>query len=139
QANGQGHETTFGQIVAERLGVPLSDIEIVEGDTDRTPMGRGSAASRSLVVGGTAIARALDKIVAKMTLIAAHLLDCAVEEISFHDGLFSGRSGQLGFREVARAAYDGFGFPTDEIEPGLEALAFYEPDNWTYPGGCHIC
>ncbi len=141
QANGQGHETTFAQLVAERLCLAMEDIEIVEGDTDRTPLGRGSAASRSLVVGGTALARALDKIVAKAGSIAAHLLECEASDLRFLDGQFQSTDSprRISFREVAKAAYDGVGFPLDEIEPGLEAIAFFEPENWTYPAGCHIC
>ena len=141
QANGQGHETTFAQLVAERLCVSIEEVEVVEGDTDRTPLGRGSAASRSLVVGGAALARALDRIVDKAKGIAAHLLASEVSSIRFRDGYFisEGRGDRIAFREVAKAAYDGVGFPLEEIEPGLEAIAFFEPENWTYPAGCHAC
>lgn len=141
QANGQGHETTFAQLVAEQLCVAVDEVEIVEGDTDRTPLGRGSAASRSLVVGGTAVARALDKILDKAGRIAAHLLDSVEAPPVFRDGFFEtpDRTRRVAFRDVAKAAYDGIGFPLDEIEPGLEAIAFFEPENWTYPAGCHVC
>ncbi|MCC7274817.1 MAG: xanthine dehydrogenase family protein [Alphaproteobacteria bacterium] len=141
QSNGQGHETTFAQLVADRLGVPMDMVEIVEGDTDRVPFGRGSAASRSLVVGGSAIAKAVDRIAEKARRIAAHMLGCRLEDVILADGRCTDRTGgrSATFAQVARAAHDAVAFPVEEIEPGLEATAFYEPVDWSYPCGCHAC
>jgi len=139
QSNGQGHETTFAQLVADRLGVPLDTIEIVQGDTDRVPFGRGSAASRSLVVGGAAIAKAVDRVADKARRIAAFMLGCAPGDVTLADGRFAGAGGAVAFAQVARAAYEALVFPADEIDPGLEEAAFYEPTDWSYPCGCHAC
>lgn len=141
QSAGQGHATVFAQLVADRLGLPLSAVEIVQGDTDRIPYGRGTAASRSLVVGGSAIARAVDKIVDKGRLIAASLMQKSLDEVVFREGAFREQSGSasIGFTAIAKAAYEAADFSPEDIEPGLEAIAFYEPDDWTFPGGCYIC
>ncbi len=140
-SHGQGHETTFAQLVCERLAVPFDSVKIVQGDTDQVPFGRGTAASRSLVIGGSAILRALDKIVAKATLIAGHLLEASSADVVFEQGAFriKGTDRSLPFKDVARAAYSAHDFPIEEIEPGLDETAFYDPKNWTFPGGCHIC
>lgn len=139
--HGQGHETTYAQIVADRLGVAFDKIRIVQGDTDRLPYGRGTVASRSLVVGGSAILAGIDKIVAKASKIAAHLLEAAVEDIEFMNGEFrvSGTDRIRTFAEIARAAYVLHDYPIENLEPGLDETAFYDPKNWTYPGGCHVC
>ncbi|MCR0983838.1 xanthine dehydrogenase family protein molybdopterin-binding subunit [Roseomonas populi] len=140
-SHGQGHETTFAQIVADRLGVPYERVRIVQGDTDQVPFGRGTAASRSLVVGGSAIIKAVEKIVAKGKRIAAHRLEASADDIVFEDGIFrvDGTDRGVSFTDVARAAYTPHDYPIDEIEPGLDETAFYDPKNWTYPGGCHVC
>jgi carbon-monoxide dehydrogenase large subunit len=140
-SHGQGHETTFAQIVAERLGIAFEHVKIVQGDTDRIPFGRGTIASRSLVVGGSAIIAGLDKIITKARKIAAHLLETAHADITFENGRFQviGTDRSIGFREVARAAYLLHEYPIAELEPGLDETAFYDPKNWTFPGGCHIC
>lgn len=140
-SHGQGHETTFAQLVADQLGVAFENIEIVHGDTDRIPFGMGTYGSRSLAVGGTAIVKAMDKIVAKGKKIAAHLLEAAEADMEFKDGTFSvaGTDKSVTLGEVALTAYVPHNYPIDEIEPGLDEQAFYDPTNFTFPGGCHIC
>lgn len=140
-SHGQGHETTFAQLVSSRLGISLDSIEIVHGDTDKVQFGMGTYGSRSGAVGMSAIAKALDKVEAKAKKIAAHLMEAAAEDIEFRDGKFSvvGTDKALSFPEVSLAAYVGHKFPTNEIEPGLKESAFYDPLNFTFPAGCHIC
>jgi carbon-monoxide dehydrogenase large subunit len=143
-SHGQGHETSFAQIVSDRLGVPFDHVKIVQGDTDQVPFGRGTAASRSLVIGGSAIVRAVDKIIAKGKQIAAHMLEAAEADLVFEaegSGRFrvAGTDRGLSFAAVAKAAYTLHDFPIDRIEPGLDETAFYDPANWTFPGGCHAC
>ena len=140
-SHGQGHETTFAQLVSERLGVPIDQVEIVHGDTDSVQFGMGTYGSRSGAVGMSAIDRALDKVVAKAKKIAAHMMEAAEGDVEFSDGNFSiaGTDKKLAFPEVSLAAYVGHQFPTDEIEPGLKEGAFYDPANFTFPAGCHIC
>ena len=140
-SHGQGHETTFAQLVSEQLGVPMSQVEIVHGDTGKIPFGMGTYGSRSLAVGGSAMVKAMDKIILKGRKIAAHMLEASVDDIEFKDGKFSvagtDRSKTLG--EIALTAYVPHNYPIDELEPGLEETAFYDPKNFTYPAGCHIC
>jgi carbon-monoxide dehydrogenase large subunit len=138
-SHGQGHETTFAQVVAARLGIPIENVDVVHGDTGRVLFGMGTYGSRSLAVGGTAIVKALDKIVAKGKKIAAHLLEADPGEIDFEAGTFSVRASNrtLGFGEVAFAAYVPTNYPTD-LEPGLSEKAFYDPENFTFPAGAHI-
>jgi carbon-monoxide dehydrogenase large subunit len=140
-SHGQGHETTFAQLVSERLGVPLENIEISHGDTNRVQFGMGTYGSRSLAVGGVALDKALDKIEAKAKKIAAHILEASTEDLEFNDGNFTvaGTDKSMAFGEVALAAYVPHNYPIEEIEPGLDEQAFYDPANFTYPGGCHIC
>ena len=140
-SHGQGHETTFAQLVSERLGVPMENIEISHGDTNRVQFGMGTYGSRSLAVGGVALDKALDKIEAKAKKIAAHILEASTEDLEFNDGNFTvaGTDKAMAFGEVALAAYVPHNYPIDEIEPGLDEQAFYDPANFTYPGGCHIC
>jgi carbon-monoxide dehydrogenase large subunit len=140
-SHGQGHETTFAQLVCERLSVPFESVKIVQGDTDQVPFGRGTAASRSLVIGGSAILRALDKIVAKGKIIAGHILEASATDVVFEEGAFRirGTDRSLSFSAIAKAAYSAHDFPIDEIEPGLDETAYYDPKNWTFPGGCHVC
>ncbi|MFZ3238249.1 MAG: xanthine dehydrogenase family protein molybdopterin-binding subunit [Stellaceae bacterium] len=138
-SHGQGHETTFSQLVADRLGIPLENIDIVHGDTAKIPYGMGTYGSRSLAVGGSAIVKAMDKIVAKGRKIAAHLLEAAEADVEFADGKFTvagtDRSTSLG--EVALTAYVPHNYPED-LEPGLDETSFYDPKNFTYPSGAHI-
>ena len=139
--HGQGHETTFAQIVSERLGVPFENIDIVFGDTDKVQFGMGTYGSRSLVVGGSALNKASDKIILKGRKIAAHQFEAALDDIVFENGEFSvsGTDRKKTFSEIAGAAYVPFDFPLEELEPGLEEQAYYDPVNFTYPGGAHIC
>jgi carbon-monoxide dehydrogenase large subunit len=138
-SHGQGHETTFSQLVADRLGIPLENIEIVHGDTAKIPYGMGTYGSRSLAVGGSAIVKAMEKIVAKGRKIAAHLLEAAEADVEYADGKFTvagtDRSTSLG--EVALTAYVPHNYPED-LEPGLDETSFYDPKNFTYPSGAHI-
>lgn len=138
--HGQGHETTFGQIVADMFGIPMEDVELVHGDTSKVPMGMGTYGSRSLAVGGSAIVRAGEKVIAKGRKIAAHMLEAAEGDIEFEHGLFSvvGTNKSVSIKEVAERAYVPSDYPED-LEPGLDETAFYDPSNFTYPAGTHIC
>ena len=140
-SHGQGHETTFAQLVTSQLGVPFSQVEIVHGDTNRIPFGMGTYGSRSLAVGGTAMVKAMDKIIAKGKKIAAHLLEASVDDIEFADGSFkvAGTDRAKSLSEIALTAYVPHNYPITEIEPGLDETAFYDPANFTFPGGCHVC
>jgi len=140
-SHGQGHETTFAQVVADGLGIPIENIVIVHGDTAKIPYGMGTYGSRSLAVGGTAIIKAMDKIVAKGRKIAAHLMEAAEADVEFKDGAFTvaGTDRSTTFAEVALTAYVPHNFPHDELEPGLDETAFYDPKNFTFPSGAHIC
>jgi carbon-monoxide dehydrogenase large subunit len=139
-SHGQGHETTFAQVVSETLGIGIDQVEIVHGDTNKIPFGMGTYGSRSLAVGGTAIVKALDKVVNKAKKIAAHLLEASVNDIEFKDGKFTvvGTDKSKTFGEIALTAYVPHNYPLEELEPGLEENAFYDPKNFTFPGGCHI-
>ncbi len=138
-SHGQGHETTFSQIVADRLGIPIENVEIVHGDTAKIPYGMGTYGSRSLAVGGSAIVQAMDKVVAKGRKIAAHLLEAAEADVEFKDGNFTvaGTDRSKSFGEVALTAYVPHNYPED-LEPGLDETSFYDPKNFTYPSGAHI-
>ncbi|MEW5420544.1 xanthine dehydrogenase family protein molybdopterin-binding subunit [Amorphus sp. 3PC139-8] len=139
--HGQGHETTFAQIVSDQLGVPFEDIDIVFGDTDRVQFGMGTYGSRSLVVGGAALAKAGDKVILKGRKIAAHLLEAGLDDIVFEKGDFkvAGTDRSKSFAEIAGAAYVPHNYPLEVLEPGLEEQAYYDPINFTYPGGAHFC
>ncbi len=138
-SHGQGHETTFSQLVADRLGIPIESIEIVHGDTAKIPYGMGTYGSRSLAVGGSAIVKAMDKVVAKGRKIAAHLLEAAEADVEFAGGKFTvaGTDRSKTFGEVALTAYVPHNYPED-LEPGLDETSFYDPKNFTYPSGAHI-
>jgi aerobic carbon-monoxide dehydrogenase large subunit len=138
-SHGQGHETTFAQLVVEKLGVAFENIEVVHGDTDRIPFGMGTYGSRSAAVGGSAIVKAMDKIIEKGKKIAAHLLEANVADVEFSDGKYrvAGTDREKSFGEVAFTAYVPHNYPIDTVEPGLEDSAFYDPKNFTFPGGCH--
>jgi aerobic carbon-monoxide dehydrogenase large subunit len=140
-SHGQGHETTFSQVVSDRLGVPIEQIEIVHGDTGRIPFGMGTYGSRSIAVGGSAIMKALDKIESKAKKIAAHMLEASVEDIEFANGVFrvAGTDRTKTFAEIALAAYVPHNYPLDKLEPGLDESAFYDPTNFTYPSGAYLC
>jgi aerobic carbon-monoxide dehydrogenase large subunit len=140
-SHGQGHETTFAQVVAAKLGIPVQNVEIVHGDTGRVPFGMGTYGSRSLSVGGTAIVKAVDKIIAKGKKIAAHLLEAADTDIDFEGGEFKvkGTDKKVPFGSVALTAYVPHNYPLDKLEPGLNENAFYDPTNFTYPSGTYVC
>jgi carbon-monoxide dehydrogenase large subunit len=139
-SHGQGHETTFAQVVADRLGIPIENVDIVHGDTGRIPFGMGTYGSRSIAVGGSAVVKALDKIVAKGKKIAAHLLEASDADIEFKDGKFTimGTDRSKTFGEIALTAYVPHNYPLDKLEPGLNENAFYDPTNFTFPAGTHI-
>lgn len=140
-SHGQGHETTFAQVVASRLGLDPSQVDIVHGDTGRVPFGMGTYGSRSISVGGAAIMRALDKIEAKAKKIAAHLMEASDADIDFANGEFTvkGTDKKIPFGQVALTAYVPHNYPLDKLEPGLNETAFYDPTNFTFPGGTYIC
>lgn len=140
-SHGQGHETTFAQLAADALGIALDDVEVVHGDTGRVPFGMGTYGSRSCAVGGTAIHMSLEKIKEKGKKIAAHLLEAAPEDMDFADGKFFVKGSPdrgKAFGEIALAAYLAHRMPAN-TEPGLEFTSFYDPSNFTYPFGTHIC
>ena len=141
QSQGQGHETTFAQIVSDRLGVPVENIDVIHGDTDRIPFGMGTYGSRSLAVGGSALAKAMDKIVDKGKKIASHILEASENDIQFEAGTFTvaGTDKEIGIGEVAMAAYVPHNYPLEELEPGLDESAFYDPANFTFPFGAQVC
>jgi len=138
-SHGQGHETTFAQVMSEMIGIPADQIDIVHGDTARTPMGMGTYGSRSIAVGGSAMVRATEKIVAKAKKIAAHLMEAAEGDIEFRDGQFSvaGTDRSVAWGDVCLAAYVPHNYPLADLEPGLEETAFYDPSNFTYPAGAY--
>jgi carbon-monoxide dehydrogenase large subunit len=140
-AHGQGHETTFAQLVCERLGLAIENVSVVHGDTDKVQFGMGTYGSRSGAVGMSALAKALDKIEAKAKKVAAHLLEAAEADIEFKDGKFSvtGTDKAAGWGDVALNAYIAHKFAGQELEPGLKEGAFYDPTNFTFPAGCHVC
>ncbi len=140
-SHGQGHETTFSQLVADKLGIDYDSIDVVHGDTNRIPFGMGTYGSRSLAVGGTAIVNAVDKIIAKGKKIAAHLLEASEADIEFENGEFrvAGTDKMKPFAEIALTAYVPHNFPLEELEPGLEETAFYDPKNFTFPAGTYVC
>ena len=140
-SHGQGHETAFAQVVAEMIGIDESMIEIVHGDTAKVPMGMGTYGSRSIAVGGSAMVRATEKIINKAKKIASHLLEASESDIELKDGAFSvaGTDKSVAWGDVTLAAYVPHNYPLEEIEPGLEETAFYDPSNFTYPAGAYCC
>ncbi|MBT7632642.1 MAG: xanthine dehydrogenase family protein molybdopterin-binding subunit [Rhodospirillaceae bacterium] len=139
-SHGQGHETAFAQLVTERLGVPVEQVEVVHGDTDKGQFGMGTYGSRSLPVGGVAIANACDKIIAKGKKIAAHTLEASEDDIEFGDGNFTvaGTDKTMNIAEVAFPAYVPHNYP-EGVEPGLDEIAFFDPLNFSFPAGAHVC
>ncbi|MGH6670512.1 MAG: xanthine dehydrogenase family protein molybdopterin-binding subunit [Xanthobacteraceae bacterium] len=140
-AHGQGHETTFAQVVSERLGIPIETISVVHGDTDKVQFGMGTYGSRSGAVGISALVKALDKVEVKAKKVAAHMLEAAEGDIEFKDGKFSvaGTDKSAAWGDVTLNAYIAHKFSGQELEPGLKEGAFYDPTNFTFPAGCHIC
>ncbi len=140
-SHGQGHETTFAQLVADRLGLAIEDVEVVHGDTGKLDFGLGTYGSRSLAVGGSALSVAADKVVEKGRKIAALLLNTEVDNIAFDAPVYKMMDSNetKTFQEIAFAAYVNHDWPSDNLEPGLAEKAFYDPLNFTYPAGTHIC
>jgi carbon-monoxide dehydrogenase large subunit len=140
-SHGQGHETTFAQLVSERLGVPLENVSIVHGDTDKVQFGMGTYGARSAAVGMSALSKALDKVIEKGKKVAAHVLEASAGDIEFKDGKFSviGTDKAADFGAIALQAYIAHKFSGAELEPGLKEGAFYDPTNFTFPAGVHIC
>jgi carbon-monoxide dehydrogenase large subunit len=140
-SHGQGHETTFAQLVAERLGIPIESVSVVHGDTDKVQFGMGTYGSRSGAVGMSAIVKALDKVEAKAKKVAAFMMEAAEGDIVFKDGKFTvaGTDKSVGWGDVTLNAYIAHKFTGAQLEPGLKEGAFYDPTNFTFPAGCHIC
>jgi len=138
-SHGQGHETSFAQFVADRLGIPIDDVDIVHGDTNEVAFGMGTYGSRSLAVGGSAIVKSVDKIIEKGARIAAHKLEAAVEDLNYSDGKWTvkGTDKSISFGDVSLTAYVPHDYPAGE-EPGLDFSSFYDPVNFTFPFGAHI-
>jgi len=138
--HGQGHETAWSQIVADRLGVPFEDVEVLHGDTQIAHHGMDSYGSRSLVVGAEAVVRAADKVIEKAKPIAAHLLEASVDDLEFGDGSFSvkGTDKSIGIADIALAVFTGHNLP-DGTEPSIDASATFDPDNFSFPHGTHLC
>lgn len=139
-SHGQGHETTFAQVIADRFGLPTDNVQIVHGDTDKVQFGMGTYGSRSGAVGMSAIVKALDKVEAKVKKIGAHVLEASEEDIVIEDGnvKVKGTDKQMAWHEVGLAAYTAHNLP-EGLEPGLKEGAFYDPTNFTFPAGCYIC
>jgi carbon-monoxide dehydrogenase large subunit len=136
--HGQGQETAFAQLVADAFGIGIDDVVVLHGDTDVVTHGVGTFGSRGLVVGGTALRMATDRILAKAKRIAAHKLRVPEDRVTFEDGSFRGGELALGFRDVAMAAHL-WNDPVPGEEPGLEAVARFEPPGTTFPFGVHFC
>ncbi|RME99881.1 MAG: xanthine dehydrogenase family protein molybdopterin-binding subunit, partial [Alphaproteobacteria bacterium] len=139
-SHGQGHETTFAQVVSEKLGIPIEQVSVIHGDTDKVQMGMGTYGSRSGAVGASAIVQAADKVIEKARRVAAACMEVEVDDVDFEDGTFSARGTNktMTFGEVALQAYVAHKFDTSQIEPGLKEGAFYDPKNFTFPSGVHI-
>ena len=140
-SHGQSHETTFAQLVADQFGIDFEDVEIIHGDTDKVQYGVGTFGSRSGPVGLSAISLACHKVITKAKLIAAYLLNVEAESVEFSDGeFFSGHTNErLQFAEVAFNAYSAHHFPTTQLEPGLHESYFFDPPDFNFPAGTHIC
>ena len=138
-SHGQGHETTFVQVVADKLGIPMEDVELIHGDSDAVAFGMGTYGSRSLAVGGSAIVKSIEKVLEKGAKIAAHLLEASVDDLNYEGGRWTvkGTDKSVGFGDVSLTAYVPHNYPAG-LEPGLDFSSFYDPTNFTYPFGCHI-
>jgi carbon-monoxide dehydrogenase large subunit len=139
--HGQGHETAWSQLVADRLGVPFEDVEVLHGDTSISPRGLDTYGSRSLVVGGSAVVKAADKVIAKARKIAAHLLEASEDDLDFEGGNFSVRGTPgtgVAIQEIALAVFAAHNYP-EGVEPSIDATATFDPENFSFPHGTHIC
>ena len=139
-SHGQGHETTFAQVVADSFGIGMEDVNVIHGDTENVPFGMGTYGSRSLAVCGSAIMKSVEKIKDKGARIAAHKLECSPDDLEFANGSWTvkGTDKSVGFGDVALTAYVPHDYPEGE-EPGLDFASFYDPANFVYPFGTHIC
>ncbi len=139
-AHGQGHETAWSQIVADRLGVPFEDVEVLHGDTQIAPKGMDTYGSRSLVVGGIAVVKAVDKVIEKAKVVAAHMLEASADDLEFEAGRFTvkGTDKGTGIGDVAFAVFAAHDLP-DGVEPSLDSDATFDPDTFSYPHGTHLC
>jgi carbon-monoxide dehydrogenase large subunit len=138
--HGQGHETSWSQIVADRLGVPFEDVEVLHGDTQTSPRGLDTYGSRSLVVGAEAVVRAADRVIDKAKVFAAHLLEASEDDLEFKAGRFGvkGTDKGIGIAEIALATWAGHNLP-DGAEPSIDADATFDPENFSFPHGTHLC
>jgi carbon-monoxide dehydrogenase large subunit len=138
--HGQGHETAWSQIVADQLGVPFEDVEVLHGDTQSSHKGLDTYGSRSLAVGGIAVVKAAEKVVAKARKIAAHMMECAEDDLEFSGGQFTvrGTDRSTGIGDVALAVFAAHDLP-DGVEPSLDSDAVYDPENFSFPHGTHLC
>ncbi|EHR60447.1 xanthine dehydrogenase family protein molybdopterin-binding subunit [Saccharomonospora cyanea] len=139
-AHGQGHETAWSQIVADQLGVPFEDVEILHGDTQSSHKGLDTYGSRSLSVGGIAVVKAAEKVVAKARRIAAHMMECAEDDLEFSGGTFKvkGTDRSTGIQDIALAVFAAHDLP-DDVEPSLDSEATFDPENFSFPHGTHLC
>ncbi|HMM97064.1 xanthine dehydrogenase family protein molybdopterin-binding subunit [Phycicoccus sp.] len=139
-AHGQGHETAWSQIVADRLGVPFENVEVLHGDTQIAPKGMDTYGSRSLVVGGEALVRAADKVIEKAKPLAAHMLEASVDDLEFAAGRFTvkGTDKGVGITDIALSIWTGHDYP-EGLEPSLDADATFDPVNFSFPHGTHLC
>ncbi|NGP04288.1 molybdopterin-dependent oxidoreductase [Rhodococcus sp. 14C212] len=139
-SHGQGHETAWSQIVADRLGVPFEDIEVLHGDTQTSPKGLDTYGSRSLAVGGVAVVKAAEKVIAKARPIAAHMMECSEDDLEFTEGRFRVRGTEkaVGMSDIALAVFTAADLP-EGIEPNLDSEATYDPENFSFPHGTHLC
>jgi aerobic carbon-monoxide dehydrogenase large subunit len=140
-SHGQGNETTYAQFVSSRLGIPIENVSVIHGDTDKVQFGMGTYGSRSGAVGMAALSKALDKIEVKAKKVAGHVLEASEQDIEFKDGKFTvkGTDKSIDFGSVALNAYTAHKFNGQELEPGLKEGAFWDPTNFTFPAGVHIC
>jgi len=138
-SHGQGHETTFAQVVADRMGIPIEDVEIIHGDSEAVAFGMGTYGSRSLAVGGSAIVKSIDKVLEKGAKIAAHKLEANVDDLEYAEGKWTvkGTDKSVAFGDVSLTAYVPHDYP-EGLEPGLDFSSFYDPANFTYPFGAHV-
>ncbi len=139
-AHGQGHETAWSQIIADRLGVPFEDIEVLHGDTQVSAKGMDTYGSRSLAIGGIAVVKAVDKVIEKAKRMAAHLLECSELDLEFHQGAFTikGTDRSITIQEIAFAVFSAHNYP-EGIEPSLDSEATFDPENFSFPHGTHLC
>ncbi|WP_298176611.1 molybdopterin cofactor-binding domain-containing protein [Saccharomonospora sp.] len=139
-AHGQGHETAWSQIVADQLGVPFEDVEVLHGDTQSSHKGLDTYGSRSLVVGGIAVVKAAEKVVDKARKIAAHMMECSEDDVEFSSGAFKvkGTDRSTNIKDIAFAAFMAHDLP-DGMEPSLDSEATFDPENFSYPHGTHLC